>query len=81
MELESDSLLNQFSDRDMIKRTPQNEVEFASFEERGLVRRTLNGCWLLTPSGRQALNERSEREMPAKSVPPVFDASSDGPER
>jgi hypothetical protein len=80
MGLESDALFKQFSHRDSIRRTPQNDVELAPLEERGLVQRTMSGCWLLTIAGRQALKECSERRAPANSVPPIFVAEAgDGP--
>jgi hypothetical protein len=86
MKLQSDVLFKRFSERDLIKRTPQNDVELAPLEERGLVQRTVSDCWLLTIAGRQALKECSERGTPANSsvsnVPPIFVAESgDNPQR
>lgn len=71
MELKSDSFLYEFADQNSVKRTSQNDIEFAPLEERGLVQRTLGGCWVLTAAGRRAL-DRDTRPVAAKSVPPIF---------
>lgn len=82
MEVEYDSLLHAFVHQSLIRRTSQNNVEFAPLEERGLVQQTLSGCWLLTAAGRRELNGGAGPITAAKSVPPIFaPESNDSPGR